>query len=228
MKLKICETFYKVNLWISGVVGIVLISSSYYVLGKQLFSGTEFSYLAVLALLIGAYHLLHLLIDKARTTNALLLYHSTRIVTCAIALFLSSHNKQYFQEFFSHELSKLWTLRDSSVIYKEVIRAIQNLVECCKIHSLVRTIWWPEFCFYKMWIPFQTDYNVNLPPSCCVDGEFKCINQKVQCHELYKISSIVFLIFILVDLLAIANTILGANKRNVIKIQHKIFTIICA
>lgn len=61
---------------------------------------------------------------------------SSSVATIAVSLF---HNKE-IGKFMSREIAVLWTLRDSSSLYKVIVEILQNSLDCCKVHSLVRLL----------------------------------------------------------------------------------------
>lgn len=131
------------------VLGLVFLVFGSYVSLKSVFDGSdkELSALAIYATSAGTFMLITAAIDEIQ--KCLKLKHLMSIsicckflmiFACALIVLLSLVHRKSFEIFLNHELSLLWTLRDSSKIYKSFVYLLMISFDCCKIHTLVSEI----------------------------------------------------------------------------------------
>lgn len=133
----------------SKVLGVSLFAFGFYVLTKSIIFGQNErpSVLPAILLSLGAIiiatHIIeeigkHLMIKQllALAIGCYLFLISCSISVIAIAL---AYHKD-LELLMAHEIEVLWLLRDSSKIYRTIVAIIQNSLDCCKIHSLVRLV----------------------------------------------------------------------------------------
>lgn len=131
----------------SKIIGIFLFVFGGYVTIKLLLF-EQYDKISVLSFAsLAAGSLIIVIHSLEETGKAFGLKHSPSVVTCGYLILLSSSatvivapafHRQELDVFMSNEISLLWTLRDSSSLYKSIIQMLQNSLDCCKIHSLVR------------------------------------------------------------------------------------------
>jgi hypothetical protein len=77
--------------------------------------------------------------DKKFLGNALQICSNLMSLLLSFSVLLFSFTQyQHFEKFMIEEISKLWTLRDTSDFYRGIIRFLAETVDCCKTHHLVR------------------------------------------------------------------------------------------
>lgn len=128
------------------VLGLVFLIFGSYVSLKSVLDGSdrELSALAIYATSAGTFMLITAAIDEIQTClkrkhlmTISIFCKLFMIITCALVVLLSLVRRKSFEIFLSHELDLLWTLRDSSKIYKSFVYLLMISFDCCKIHTLV-------------------------------------------------------------------------------------------
>lgn len=133
---RIVTCVFCVNVFATKVCALLLQSFGLYIVIKTVKSNSddELSVLAVFSVIFGAILLISCTVKSKAISN---FCHSLLLSTCASIVWICFKYSQQFQEFFSHEISMLWVLRDSSKMFSKTVETIQNLVDCCKVHTLV-------------------------------------------------------------------------------------------
>ena len=117
--------------------------------------------LSLLAVFSMALSLLLWIILTIKSIRKSIILHFILLFICASIMRTVFKNSQKLQEFFSHEISILWTLRNTPKIYQETIRFIQKLVDCCKIHNVVSFLK-IYLLFFSVTLKLQFFHRLNL------------------------------------------------------------------
>lgn len=128
--------------WLSAGLGFLMFVFASYVLFKESFQlkSQNPSVTSLFTAVLGVFAMLFAFCDfDIRFRNSLRILSSLVCLTLSSSVLLVNfHQYQSFENFAVEEIAKLWTLRDSSQIYKKIIRTIAEAIDCCKVHSLVR------------------------------------------------------------------------------------------
>jgi predicted neutral ceramidase superfamily lipid hydrolase len=126
----------KLNVLMLWMFAVFLQLFGFYVLAKKFRhqNDQETSFLAIFSVVFSFILLLTLTLKSNRNR---IISHSGLLSFCASTILIARYESKRFQEFFSHEISILWTLKDSSMMYQNTIELIQYLVDCCKVHTIV-------------------------------------------------------------------------------------------
>lgn len=130
------KLIFVLNSSASQIVAFLLQFFGFYVVIKTLIrnSEQEISSVAVFAIFTGVFLILPCFINSIRIS---FVCHGSLLLSCGSGIWMSLKHSQEFQEFFSHEISILWTLKDSSRVYQKTVQVLSDLVDCCKVHTLV-------------------------------------------------------------------------------------------
>jgi hypothetical protein len=123
-------------------LSILSLSFSSYVLLKTNYHGNlnNLSCVSIFAATLGVFAFISSFVDEEK-------FFGSAVQTCSnlINLVLSSSillitftQYQAFEKFMIEEITKLLTVRDSSELYRLIIRFLAETVDCCKTHGLVR------------------------------------------------------------------------------------------
>lgn len=136
MWTRIVELIFVINSIAVKTIALLFIVFGCYNVIKNSISqnGQETSLVAVVVIIIGTFLSLLCLVKSLRFSIAC---HVALFSICGSGIWTCMKYSQEFQEFFSHEISILWSLKDSSRLYRKTVEIIQNSVVCCKIHSVV-------------------------------------------------------------------------------------------
>lgn len=145
MPSNLCSNISKICSLSFDVLAYFLFVFGFYVTLKTILSARdEFSVIAITSMVVGVAILMSSIVDDVWTRYQFKEFqivshccYTILISLCAATILLSQKYKQNFETFFSHEISILWTLRDSSILYQKIIIMLQSLVDCCKFHSVV-------------------------------------------------------------------------------------------
>lgn len=124
----------KVFVVLFNVFGVFVVIKTLISVGEQ-----ELSYLAVLSVCLS---LLLLIISYVKSSRKQIVSSGVLVSFAASITWGISKYPQEYAEFFSHEISILWTLRNTSCLYRSFIRLFQDLVDCCKIHTIVSNMFY--------------------------------------------------------------------------------------
>jgi hypothetical protein len=136
MQSLIASFIFDLNSIVLRIIAVLLQIFGCFVVVKTLICERqqELSFIAVFSI---AFSMMLFLVLHLKSHRQQIILHSLLISLCGSIMLLSQKQSQHLQEFFSHEISILWTLRNSSTLYQNTIKMIQNLVDCCKVHSIV-------------------------------------------------------------------------------------------
>lgn len=127
---------------VSKVSAFCFFTFGFYVIKKSNAHDEEISVLPFVFMAVGSFiisiHCLESFAIILKQANAILISCYLILITSnATVIATSVYHREEFEQFMSKEIGLLWTLRDSSNFYRAIIQTLQNVLDCCKIHSLV-------------------------------------------------------------------------------------------